>query len=260
MYKLANLAAACGIVVATMSNAYAIPVYIAADFSGGISNVKDLGSSLGLQRTTDCSGCVAGSVSGNVLFDTSLVPGSGTGLVNIPLAAVEGASYNMAFDIDFGGKPLEFQFGDTSIMGGPSIQFRDGMFDGFSFVSDFLYNGNSFRLSMEGSEWTIKGWKKNSYADLAATGYLNVGNSGLTNQTIFDPVQQPAEIATVPEPTTVALIVLGVWGLIMARRRESLRARVEVTERSLPEENPGLPGSNSAREKELPADRELNAS
>jgi hypothetical protein len=64
----------------------------------------------------------------------------------------------------------------------------------------------------------------------------------------------------IPEPTTVALIVLGVWGLIMARRRESLRARVEVTERSRPKENPGLPGSNSARAKELPADRELNAS
>src|SRR5215217_1607214 len=85
MYKLANLAATCGIVVATMSTAYAIPVYIAADFSGGISNVKDLGSSLGLQRTKDCSGCDAGSVSGNVLFDTSLVPGTGNGLVNIPL-------------------------------------------------------------------------------------------------------------------------------------------------------------------------------
>lgn len=260
MHKLANLAAACGIIVATMSTAYAIPVYIASDFSGGVSNVTDLGSSLGLQRTKDCSGCDASSVSGNVLFDTSLVPGTGTGLVNIPLAAVEGASYDMVFDIDFGSKPFEFQFGDSDIMGGPSIQFRNGVLDGFFFVSDFLYNGNSFRLRMEGSEWTIKGWKKNSYADLAATGYLNVGSSGLTNQTIFDPVQQPAEIATVPEPTTVALIVLGVWGLIMARRRESLRARVEATERSPTKENPNLPSSNPARAKELPAHRELNVS
>ena len=64
----------------------------------------------------------------------------------------------------------------------------------------------------------------------------------------------------VPDPTTVALIVLGVWGLIMARRRESLRARLEATERSHTKENPSLPSSNSVRAKELPADRELNAS
>jgi hypothetical protein len=32
----------------------------------------------------------------------------------------------------------------------------------------------------------------------------------------------------VPEPTTIALIVFGVWGLIMARRRESERARLEA--------------------------------
>ena len=64
----------------------------------------------------------------------------------------------------------------------------------------------------------------------------------------------------IPEPTTVALIVLGVWGLIMARRRESLRARAEVTEQSQTKEDPGLPRSNSAPEKELPADRELNVS
>ena len=64
----------------------------------------------------------------------------------------------------------------------------------------------------------------------------------------------------VPDPTTVALIVLGVWGLIMARRRESLRARLEATERSHTKEEPGLPRSNSVTEKELPADREPNAS
>jgi hypothetical protein len=64
----------------------------------------------------------------------------------------------------------------------------------------------------------------------------------------------------IPEPTTVALIVLGVWGLIMARRSERLRARVEVTERSHTKEDPGLPGFNSVPGKESPADRELNAS
>ncbi|WON74031.1 PEP-CTERM sorting domain-containing protein [Nitrosospira sp. Is2] len=260
MYKLANLAAACGIIVATMSTANAIPIYIAADFSGGISTVKDLGSSLGLQKTNTCSGCDAGSVSGTVLFDTSLIPGNGTGIVNVPLAAVAGASNDVVFDIVFGIRPLEFKFGDSDIVGGPSIQFRNGVFNGFFLVEDFSYNGTPFELSVQGGVWDIRGWKNHSYSDLAASGYLNVGNGGLTNQTVFDPVQQPAEIATVPEPTTVALIALGVWGLIMARRRESLRARLEVTERSHTKEEPGLPRSNSAPEKELSADREPNAS
>jgi hypothetical protein len=65
----------------------------------------------------------------------------------------------------------------------------------------------------------------------------------------------------IPEPTTVALIVLGVWGLIMSRRSERLRAQRESTERSGVKENSDLPRPNSVFEKEaLPADRELNVS
>jgi hypothetical protein len=256
MNKLANLAGACAIIVATMSLAQAIPIYTTADFSGGVTNVSNLGSTLGLQRTDKCSGCAAGSVSGSVLFDKSLIPGSGSGIVNIALTSIEGASNDMVFDIVFGNKPLEFEFGDPDIVGGPSIQFRNGVFNGFYFVDDFLYNGKSFELSMQGNEWSIRGWRNNYYKDLAASGYLNVGNSGLKNQALFEPVIQSTEVTLVPEPTTVALIVLGMWGLIIARRRESARARVEATERSHTKEDLGLPRSNSVSEKGLLADRQ----
>ena len=134
----------------------------------------------------------------------------------------------MVFDLMFGSKPLEFQFGDAGISGGPAIQFNNGVFNGFFLVENFLYNENPFQLSIQGGSWTIKGWKTNSYADLAASGYLNTGNNGLANKALFDPSAAPAEVNAVPEPTTIALIVFGVWGLIMARRRESERARLEA--------------------------------
>ena len=117
MNRLASLAGACAIIVASISPAQAVPIYTTADFSGGISNVMSLGSSLGLQRTNTCSGCTAGSVSGHVLFDANLVPGSGTGFVNVPLASAGGASNGVVFGIMFGSRPLEFQFGDAGISG-----------------------------------------------------------------------------------------------------------------------------------------------
>jgi PEP-CTERM motif len=228
MNRLASLASACAIILASMSPARAVPIYTTADFSGGISNVMNLGNSLGLQRTNTCSGCEAGSVSGHVLFDASLVPGSGTGFVNIPLASAGGVPGNVVFDIMFGSNPLEFKFGDPGISGGPAIQFNNGAFNGFFLVENFLYNENPFQLSIQGGAWTIKGWKTNSYADLAASGYLNTGNNGLTNKALLGPSGAPSEVNAVPEPTTIALIVLGVWGLIMARRREKERAELDA--------------------------------
>ena len=179
MNKLANLGSACGIILATLSPAQAIPIYMTAQFSGGVSTVTSLGSALGLQRTNTCSGCAAGNVSGDVLYDKALVTGPGSGVVNIALTSTAGASNDVVFDIVFGNKPLEFEFGDSSIVGGPSIQFKNGVFNGFFFVNDFTHNGKAFELNIQGSSWTINGWKSNSYSDLAASGYLTAGKNGL---------------------------------------------------------------------------------
>ena len=255
MNRLASLAGACAIILASISPARAVPIYTTADFSGGISNVTSLGSSMGLQRTNTCSGCAAGSVSGQVLFDANLIPGSGTGFVNVPLASAGGASNDAVFDLMFGSNPLEFEFGDAGISGGPAIRFNNGVFNGFLLVENFLYNGNPFQLSIQGGSWTIKGWKTNSYADLAASGYLNTGNDGLTNKALFAPSGAPAEVNAVPEPTTIALIGFGVWGLIMARRRESERARLDATRAK---EEIEWPCPQPLYETELSDKRELN--
>src|SRR5690348_5705812 len=184
--KFFRIAVVSGILAAAASPVQAAPIYVTADFSGGILTTGGLANSLGLQRTNTCSGCAAGSVSGNVLFDQSLIPGSGTGTVNIALAAVPGASNSTIFDIDFGSQPLGFHFGDEGVLNGPSIQFKNGVFNGFFFVKDFVVSGKTYELNMQGANWTMNWLKSNSSSDLVASGYLTVGNQGLRNQAYFE--------------------------------------------------------------------------
>jgi hypothetical protein len=207
-----------GIFAAAVSASQAAPIYMTADFSGGILATGGLANSLGLQQTSTCSGCAAGSVSGNVLFDQSLIPGSGTGTVPIALAAVAGASNSTIFGMEFGSTPLEFEFGDAGILGGPSIQFENGVFSGFFFVKDFVVNEKTYELNMQGASWTMNWLKNSSSSQLVASGYLNVGNQGLTNQTYFDPTPAQLPAGTVPEPTVLALIMIGALSIFMARR------------------------------------------
>lgn len=214
-----GVAAVFGVVLAVAAPAQAIPVYTTADFSGGISTVTVAGSALGLQRTNTCSGCAAGSVTGNLLFDQSLVPASGSGFVNVPLASVSGAANDLIFDIVFGSTPLEFHFGDSGIQGGPSMQFKNGAFNGLYFVEDFSLNGKSFELNMQGGTWDIKALNNGVYADLAAAGYLNIGNAGLTHQRIFEPFTE-LQANAVPEPATLALLCLGLLGIFATCRRK----------------------------------------
>ncbi|SEA72007.1 PEP-CTERM protein-sorting domain-containing protein [Nitrosospira multiformis] len=197
-----------------------------ADFSGGILATDGLANSLGLQQTSTCSGCAAGSVSGKVLFDQSLIPGSGTGTVNIALAAVTGASNSTIFDIDFGSRPLGFEFGNGDVLGDPSIQFNNGVFNGFFFVKDFVADGKTYELSMQGANWTMNWLKSNSSSQLVAAGYLNVGNQGLTSQAYFDPSLPATELPNnrIPEPTVLALVMVGMLGIFMTRRHKQTYA------------------------------------
>ncbi len=218
MNKFLHNTIVSGIFAAAVSATQAAPVYITADFSGGILATGGLANSLGLQGSNTCSGCAAGSVSGSVLFDQSLIPGSGTGTLNIPLAAVTGASSSTIFSIEFGSSPLEFEFGDANILGGPSIRFENGVFNGFFFVKDFVVNGKTYELNMQGANWTMSWLKSNSSSDLVASGYLNVGNQGLANQTYFDPIPAQLPDGTVPEPTVLALVMIGILSIFTVQR------------------------------------------
>jgi hypothetical protein len=243
--KFFRLAVVSGILLAAISAVQAAPIYMEADFSGGILTTGGLANSLGLQGTNTCNSCAAGSVSGHVLFDKSLVPGSGTGTVNIALAPITGASNSAIFDIVFGSEPLGFEFGDANVLGGPSIQFKNGVFNGFFFVEDFVVNGKTYELSMQGPSWSMNWLKSNSSSDLVASGYLAVGNQGLTHQTYFDPTPARLPVNAVPEPSSIALVVLGIWGVVMARRRV---ARLQA-EKHVEHEN----GNQGDNDQDVPA-------
>lgn len=226
LFGLTSLFAPVLAVLAAASPAHALPIYTMADFSGGVTNVTKFGSDLGLQRTNTCNGCPEGFVGGHLLFDASLAPGAGSGMVDVSLTSVAGASNNLIFDVIFGGNPLEFHFGDTNIQDGPAIQFKNGVFNGLNFVEDFSLNGQSFELSMRGKNWDIKTLNSNGvYSKLAASGHINIGNAGLTNQQIFEQVFEPipepstALPASVPEPATLALLGLGFLGFAATRQR-----------------------------------------
>lgn len=220
MNKFFRMAVVSGILAGAILPAQAALIYTEATFSGGISTTSGLANSLGLQGTNTCNSCAAGSVSGHVLFDSSLVPGSGTGTVNIALSSIAGASNSTIFDIVFGSQPLGFEFGDPNVLSGPSIQFKNGIFNGFIFVEDFVVNGKTYELNMQGPSWTLNWLKSNSSTQLVASGYLTVGSLGLTEVTHSEPTPPQLPVNTVPEPTSIALVVLGIWGIAMTRRRE----------------------------------------
>lgn len=221
MSKFFRTTIVSGILGAAILPAQAAPIYVGADFSGAILTTGGLANSLGLQGTNTCNSCAAGTVRGHVLFDKSLIPGSGTGTVNIALTSVSGISNSNIFDIVFGSQPLGFEFGNLNVLSGPSIQFQNGVFNGFSFVEDFVVSGKTYELNMQGSNWTLNWLKSNSTMDLVASGSLTVGNQGLMHQTYFDPAPSQLPVNAVPEPASIALVVLGIWGIVMTRRREA---------------------------------------
>ncbi|BCT68512.1 PEP-CTERM sorting domain-containing protein [Nitrosospira sp. NRS527] len=223
MNRLASVAAVFGILLITISPARAAPIYTIADFSGGVSTVTGLGNSLGFQQTSTCNGCAAGSVGGQVLFDKSLIPASGTGIVNIALASITGVSNHDIFNIVLGSKPLGFEFGDINVTGSPSIQFMDGVFNGFSLVEGFIVNEKIYEFSMKGSAWTISWLKNNSSSDLVASGYVMIGDAGLINQATLIPSLPELPATVVPEPATFSLFGIGLLGIVMTRRRMAWR-------------------------------------
>jgi hypothetical protein len=218
MNKLVSVTAVFGILLIAILPARAAPIYMTADFSGGVSTVTGLGNNLGLQVSSACAGCAAGSVGGHVLFDKNLIPAIGTGIVNIALVSAAGTSNNDIFSIVLGSKPLGFEVGDMNVTGSPSIQFKDGVFNGFSFVEDFFFDGKNYRFNMQGSAWNIYRLKIHSPSDLVASGYVTVGDAGLSDQATFFPPLPQLPATTVPEPATFALFGIGLLGIVMTRR------------------------------------------
>ncbi len=197
--------------------AYADPVYKSADFSGGLFSVVNLYktrlTAAGYDSSLfDCYNCAnPTTVDGHVIFDSSL-PIAPSGVVNVAsIGAIANVANTSIFEMNIGG--ISLHFGDAGILGGPAIQYSNGVFNGFFFVDDFLSpNGTGLELNVQGGVFNL--YRTSDNKDLL-TGFINVGANGLTNIQSFTPA--------VPEPETYAMMLLGLSlvGAIARRKKQA---------------------------------------
>jgi len=210
---IAGAALAVGLALAGAAQATTL---VQVDFSGtltsGSAAVKGPFNASG-------SGITQGmSVDGTFVYDKDLVTGAGFELV--AFAAL--TDPDSAFQFDIGG--LSYDLGDatTGAIGiAPKILFNNGVFNGFNFVSDFVYTDSlDYRLRFNSRSFEIKRVDPVTGFNVNSTVFVK-GNlsSELTNERAF--VEPPTGPGGVPEPSTWALLILGFGasGAALRRRR-----------------------------------------
>jgi hypothetical protein len=194
--------------------------YTSANFSGSINpggaNVKAPFSGNGFAQSDPFSG--------SFIFDNQLVPASGT--VNVffssfpDIAVIPNAS---AFSITFDS--LNFNLGDNLNSELPAgIQYKNGVFNGFEFIADFLFQSHEYQFRIDGPIITVKlldgipnAFDPNGFPTGGSliNAKVNVF-AGLTNEAPFVP-----GVAQTPLPAALPLMgtVVGAWYLVSMWRR-----------------------------------------
>ena len=160
---------------------------------------------------------------GSLVFDNNLVPGSGTGFVNVffssfpDIALITSAT---ALDLPLGGLPA-FTLGSAQVQfptQEAAIQYNNGAFNGLFYISDFTFQGNPYELQIQGGSFDIVPIVSgNPGSNPLVTGFVNFS---LTNEQNFTPVSPG-----VPEPSTWAMLLLGFASVgFMAYRRKAKQA------------------------------------
>jgi hypothetical protein len=181
--------------------------YHSATFSGqiagGNANVKAPFAGNGFTQ--------GGPITGNFVYDDNLIPSSGSGFVNVffssfpDIAQIPPAT---AFSLSIGGLTFDLADAETPMFGTQeaAIQYNNGNFNGFFYISDFLFQGNPYELSLQGGTLAIvplvggfPGFNS------LVNGHLNIGNNSLADISVFTPT---SPIAPTPETSSVAL-----WGI-----------------------------------------------
>jgi hypothetical protein len=125
------------------------------------------------------------------------------------IGAIPDVDDSAIFQLDIGD--FRWNLGDVNVLGGPAIQYKNGVFNGLFFAETFKYlNDVSLTINVQGPNFTLK----NQSGGTLFSGKLNVGANGLADLHEFTPG------TTVPEPASLALFGLGLVGLGVLRRRK----------------------------------------
>jgi hypothetical protein len=195
--------------------------YHSANFSG------QLGSSPNIQPPFAGNGFdPGGAVTGSFVYDDNLIPAAGSGFVNVffsnfpDIAQIPAAT---AFTISLGG--LSFGLGDagTPMFGTQeaAIQYNNGAFNGFFYISDFMFAGNPYELSIQGGTiaiYPIMGGLPGFNS--LVNGTLNIGTGNLNGIMVYIPAQPPPPV---PEPATCELLGISLLALLPIARKYGYR-------------------------------------
>ena len=126
-----------------------------ADFSG------QLGSSPNIKAPFAGNGFnPGGAVTGSFVYDDNLIPSSGTGFVNVFFSSFPDIAQipsSTALDLSLGGLTFGLGDADTPMFGiqEAAIQYNNGAFNGFFYISNFMFQGNPYELSLQGRTLAI---------------------------------------------------------------------------------------------------------
>jgi hypothetical protein len=196
--------------------------YTSANFSGvinpGSANVKSPFSGNGFNQ--------GDTFSGNLVFDNSLVPAAGSGVVNVPFQSFPDIGIiptTTALSFNFDGLVFNLSNNIGALLQA-GVQYKNGAFNGLEFISDFAFQGSEYQFRIDGTAITVKllnGIPNSSDPNGFPTGGSLINahlTTTLTNLAPFDPTVTSA----VPEASTWAMMILGFMGVgFMAYRRKS---------------------------------------